>query len=286
MIELLDYILDYNDNFWIVGQIDNEVKCYIVYKVTETGNRYNNITKKYYQKYTCQKVEKIPPYKKVFKPNKFYLENKSNLKGVWKKYVEALNLIGIEDKDIGIFGSYLVGFDITKDVDFIIYGKDNLKKYYDHNNLIKEYTNSTYINEKHIIYQYQKHRPNYHPKTDLEEIIRRNWSGIQINEDVLSTPRFIDKNNQHIPPDNNTREKITFEVIEGLQTAMLPRKAKVLYNNEEYTVLSCLWKYQSFLRKGDVVETIASINKELKTITLVDYNCYVKFLKKGDNPNP
>ena len=25
MIELLDYILDYNDNFWIVEKIDNEI---------------------------------------------------------------------------------------------------------------------------------------------------------------------------------------------------------------------------------------------------------------------
>ena len=62
---------------------------------------------------------------------------------------------------------------------------------------------------------------------------------------------------------------------------MLPRQAKVLYNNEEYTVLSCLWKYQSFLRKGDVVETIASINEDLKTIILVDHDCYVKYLEKG-----
>lgn len=62
---------------------------------------------------------------------------------------------------------------------------------------------------------------------------------------------------------------------------MLPRKAKVLYNGEEYTVLSCLWKYQSFLKKGDVVETSASINHDLKTITLIDHDCYVKYINKG-----
>lgn len=281
MIELLDYILDYNDNFWIIGQIDNEFKGYIVYQVDEKGNRYNHITKKNYVKCMCKNLKKIPSYKKIFKPNEFYLKNKNKLTGVWKKYVEALNNIGIEDKDIGIFGSYLVGFDITKDVDFIIYGEDNLKKYYDKNDYIKEYTNSNYINDKHIIYQYNKHKDNYHKKTDLLEIIKRNWSGIQIDEDVLSTPRFINRNKESIIPDNKKREKIIFEVIDGFKTAMLPREAKVLYNGEEYTVLSCLWKYQFFLRKGDIVETKASINKDLKTITLVDSNCYVKFIKKG-----
>ena len=130
MLELLDYVLDYNDNFWIVGYIDNEFKGYIVYQVDDRSDRYNNITRKYYKKCACHKFEKIPAYKKVFKPNKFYLENKRNLTGVWKKYVEALNKIGIEDKDIGIFGSYLVGFDVIKDIDFAIYGEENLIKYY------------------------------------------------------------------------------------------------------------------------------------------------------------
>lgn len=46
MIELLDYVLDYDDNFWIIGCIDNEIKGYIVYGVDSNGNRYNNITKK------------------------------------------------------------------------------------------------------------------------------------------------------------------------------------------------------------------------------------------------
>ena len=39
--------------------------------------------------------------------------------------------------------------------------------------------------------------------------------------------------------------------------------------------------FQKFLRKGDIVETIASINDDLKTIVLVDHDCYVKYLEKG-----
>ena len=103
-LELLDYILDYDDNFWIVSCIDNKIKGYIVYKVDDKGNRYNNITQKYYKKMACEDIEELPNYKKIFKPNKHYLEIKESITGVWKKYIDVLNEIGIEDKDIGTIG--------------------------------------------------------------------------------------------------------------------------------------------------------------------------------------
>lgn len=283
MIELLDYILDYEDNFWIVNCIDNEIKGYIVYKVDINGNRYNNITRKNYIKSKCSGLIKIPAYKKVFKPNKFYLDNKLKIEGVWKKYIEVLNDIGINDNDIGIFGSYMIGFDIIKDIDFVIYGYDNMKRYYDNLNKIMEYTNSTSINKKHIEYQYNKHRVDYSSQTDLLEIVSRNWSGIQVDENVLSTPRFIDRNNQHIPIDDSSRCVIRCEVIEGFKSSMLPRSSKVLYDGKLYTILSCLWKYQSFLRRGDIIECLGCVNNDLKTITLYDNECYIKFIKKGKN---
>ena len=50
MIELLDYILDYDDNFWIINNItENTYKGYMIYKVSEKG-KYNHITKKNYIK--------------------------------------------------------------------------------------------------------------------------------------------------------------------------------------------------------------------------------------------
>ena len=282
MIELLDYVLDYNDNFWIVAYISDEVKGYMTYEVDENGNRYNNITHKMYTKKAYSGYKAIPKYKQIFKANKFYLDNKKKLTGVWKKYVKALNKIGIEDKDIGIFGSYMIGFDIIKDVDFIIYGKDNLKKYYDNNDFIKEYTNSTTINQKHIDYQYNRHKTYHHSKTSLYEIISRNWSGIQVNENVLSTPRFIDRDNQRIIPSTNERKTIHFEVIDGFESTMFPRRATIIYNNEEYTVETCLWKYQSFLRKGDIVECSCYLNDQLKKVVLPDEKtCYIEFIKKG-----
>lgn len=241
------------------------------------------LQKKNYIKAKFDGLKKIPAYKQLFKPNEFYLNSKKKLFGVWEKYVTALNKIGINDENIGIFGSYLIGFDITKDVDFVIYGYDNLEKYYKNRDFIREYTNSTTISQKHIDYQYNKHKIYYSDKTDLLEIISRNWSGIQIEDGVLSTPRFVERNNQHMSVPTGKTKVVRLEVLDGLGSSMLPRKCKVLYNNQEYLLMTCIWKYQSFLRKGDIIECLCDINDDLKVLILSDVNYYIKFIKKGNS---
>lgn len=167
MIELLDYVLDYDDNFWIVNALNDYAWGYMVYSVDSESTRYNEITKKYYKKNLDHGLQIIPQYKRIFKPKEFYQSHKESLSGVWKKYITVLNEIGIKDSDIGIFGSYLIGFDIIKDVDFVIYGEDNLKKYYENNEYIKNSINATYITKEHIHHQYEKHKNNYSSNTDL-----------------------------------------------------------------------------------------------------------------------
>lgn len=283
MIELLDYVLDYDDNFWIVNNItDNKYKGYIVYRVNETG-KYNHITKRYYLKDNDNNgIIEIPKlYKKVFKPRKFYLENKNNLEGIWKDYVNCLNEIGISDEDIGIFGSYLIGFDISKDVDFSIYGKENLHKYYDNVNYIKNKLNVTSITTEHINYQYDKHKVKFNESCDLKEIISRNWSGIELPNGVLSTPRFIDINNQSIPKKQGEDKLITVKVIEGIYSAMLPRVATVEYKNDKYKVYSTLWKFQSFAHKGDILEIYGNIDEKNKIIMLDENKYYITYMYKS-----
>lgn len=284
MIELLDYILDYDDNFWIVNAINDQIWGYIVYSVNDEGTRYNAITKKNYQKNLDNGLKVIPPYKRLFKARNFYQEHKSDLTGVWKTYVAALNEAGIEDSNIGIFGSYLIGFDIIKDVDFVIYGEDNLKKYYENNELIKNKINATFITEKHINYQYNKFKDNYSPLCDLKEIISRNWSGVQICDGVLSTPRFI-TNDYLIPSYEGSKEVVKVTVLEGLTSSCFPRVAKVLYNNHEYKMITPVWKYQSFAHTGDEIECLAIVNDEKKTIFLPTNDCYIKYFNKSSIVN-
>ncbi len=279
MINLLDYVQDYNDNFWIVNLIDEHYKGYMVYEVSDDGVKYNNITKKKYIKHSQKGFEIIPAFKKIYSASEFYKNHKDKLTGVWKCYVDVLNEIGIQDNDIGIFGSYLIGFDITKDVDFVIYGKKNLNLYYKYNDYIKKRINASYITQKHIKYQYEKHKQNYSEKCDLLEIISRNWSGVQICDGVLSTPRFVDRENQ-ISPTSGEKEVVRVKVISGFSSAMLPRVADVLYNGQKYKLITNVWKYQSFAKDGDVIECLGVVNEEKKTIYLSDNECYIKYLNE------
>ncbi len=282
-IELLDYVLDYDDNFWIVNNITGGVaKGYIVYRVSDEG-KLNHITGKRYIKDNDNKgIFEVPKeYKRLFNPREFYINNKFNLEGVWLDYVSVLNEIGIDDKDIGIFGSYLIGFDVTKDVDFSIYGKDNLYKYYDNIEYIKKKLNVSSISEEHAEYQYNKHKVKFSEKCDLKEIVSRNWSGIELDNGVLSTPRFIDLENMSIPNKCGVDREVEVKVTEGLSTAMLPRVAIVKYNDEEYKVLSTLWKFQSFAHVDDVCRIYGNVDEERKVIILDDNKYYINYLIKS-----
>lgn len=285
MIELLDYILDYDDNFWIINNITDKVaKGYIVYKVNNEG-KINHITgKKYIKDNDNRGVIKTPTkYKMKFNPKEFYQKNKSKLSGVWLDYVNVLNEIGIEDTNIGIFGSYLIGFDITKDVDFVIYGKDSLHKYYNNIDYIRKKLGVKSISEEHAEYQYNKHKIKFNNNCDLKEIIRRNWSGIELDNGILSTPRFIDLENMSIPKKHGVDKEIEVKVIEGLYSVILPRVAKVEYKGKEYTVLSTLWKFQSFARPNDVCRIYGNIDEERKIIILDENKYYINYLKKSAN---
>ncbi len=284
MIELLDYVLDKDDNFWIINNItDGVAKGYIVYRVSEKG-KINHITGKKYKKDNDNDGILVVPkdYKMIFNPRIFYKENKGNLVGVWSDYVNVLNEIGIEDKDIGIFGSYLIGFDITKDVDFAIYGKDNLYKYYKNIEYIKEKLGVSSISEEHALYQYNKHKVKFSSKCDLKEIVERNWSGIELDNGVLSTPRFIDLNAMSIPKKNGIDKEVEVKVIEGISSTMLPRIAMVEYKGEEYKIISTLWKFQSFAHVGDVCMIYGNVDEQNKVIILDENKYYINYLIKSN----
>lgn len=265
-MELLDYILDLNDNFWVINYIINgKTKGYIAYENSDSG-RYNNITKKYYTKKLNNNLIDVPTkYKMIFKPRKFYRQNKNKLTGIWKDYVETLNHIGIQDKYLGIFGSYLIGFEIKRDVDFIIY--DNLEIYKQNIEIINESIGATNLTKDYIEYQYNKFKNYYPTNSSLKKIISRNWSGFYKNQ-ILSTPRFIDsKFTECNKIKIDEIKEITCEVIED-NSDYLPRRATVIFENQIYEIISPLWKYQSFARKGDMLKVLAKIDYENKKIIL------------------
>lgn len=282
-IDVLDYILDNDKNFWIVNKIcDNKLYGYIVYKNDKNGDRFNCFTGETYTKNNDNSnvfLKELPKlYICAFKPHLFYLAHKEDLRGTWKEFANSLNSIGIKDDNIGIFGSYLIGFDIVKDVDFVVYGNKSLKLCYKNIDKLKKAINAASISEKHIDYQYNKHKTNYNPNYDLKKIISRNWSGIQIEEGVLSTIRFIDLKNQVIPKIDLIKDKLTGQITNSLKSACVPRQATLRVNNQNFKIYTPYWKLQSFARKGDKVEIYGKVDFNKKIIVVEESEDYIKFI--------
>lgn len=278
MLSQLDYILDNDGHFWIISHKQgNDIYGKIIYRKSDDGNRYNKITQQTYVK-EHSSLTKIPnTYQMEFHPQKFYLEHKKDLDGVWKKYAEAMNAAGIPDCSIGIFGSYLIGFDIVKDVDFSIYGLDNLYRYYRNRQQIKELIGATSISEWHVNYQYAKYKDDYHPECGLHTILSRNWSGVQIKDGVLSTPRFIC--DSYVIPRRNGKDKIIkCKVLSGLTSACFPRFAMVQFEGKTYQMITPFWMFQSFAKDGDILELHGNINETNRTILLDCKDDYIKYL--------
>ena len=275
MIELLDYILDYNNNFWLIYHITKEGYFgYMVYEQDDSGDRYNNFTKMNYIKRNDNSLIKIPKYKQLFKPRECFKNHLNEIPPIWKKYVEALQNVGIDD--IGIFGSFLIGFEPNKDIDFVIYGYNNFKKYYDNQEYIKNYINATSITKEHILHQYNKHKNYYPKKCDLKKIISRNWSGVELDSGVLSTPRFVIDN--YISPVKNGIDTTNIvKIIDDTYTDFLPRRAKALLNNKVFEIITPLWKYQSFARNNDIIEIYGNYDFKNNLIILDDKKYYIKY---------
>ena len=276
MIELLDYVLDYDNNFWIVLSITSEdVYGFMIYQKDEIGNRYNNFTKMKYKKLNGNSITKIPKYKKIYKPRECFKNHLNEIPSIWKKYVQALNHVGIDD--IGIFGSFLIGFEPTKDIDFVIYGLENFKKYQDNIEYIRKYIDATSITDGHINMQYNKHKNNYSDKCDLRKIISRNWSGVELKNGVLSTPRFII--DDYVSPVKKGVDAIyEVEIIDGTLSDFVPRRAKAILNGKEFEIISPLWKFQSFARKKDKLEIYGNYDFDNCVIILDEKKYYIKFI--------
>lgn len=276
MIELLDYVLDYDDNFWIIMNITSEnVYGFMIYKKDKNGDRYNIFTKMKYKKLNGNSVTKIPKYKKIYKPRECFKKHFNEIPLIWKKYVQALKNVGIDD--IGIFGSFLIGFEPTKDIDFVIYGLNNFKKYRDNIDYIKNYIDATSITNEHINMQYNKHKNNYSNQCDLKKIISRNWSGVELRNGVLSTPRFIIDN--YVSPVKKGVDAIhEVEIIDGTLSDFVPRRAKAILNGKEFEIISPLWKFQSFARNNDKLEIYGNYDFDNCVIILDEKKYYIKYI--------
>jgi len=146
-------------------------------------------------------VEVFHPRDKI----KTFLEKEKGTR--WHEIVSYLEtVIKVPIDDIGIFGSYLVGLNKNtegrhiKDVDFVIYGMDNLLAVKKGMEKLLAHFNFNHISAEHIKYHAEKFGKQFMPGTSsFEKTLANKWSSIQIAPGMLNTLRFVYKENE-IPP--------------------------------------------------------------------------------------
>lgn len=276
----LDYVLDNNDNFWIVHKIYKNIPYgRMVFQVDNVG-RYNKITKKYYKKVINDNGDVeflIKNIKKVFYPALFYKENKVCLPKEWKLLSDLLLKIGIKEQNIGIFGSYLIGFDVEHDIDYVVYGKDSYELIKNNIDYIHQYLKVTSITNHHIDYQCKKYKHLYNEQNDLSKIISHNWAGLQFREGVLSTIRFIKKTNHYINMEG-IEKTIKGIVLDDVGTNFLPRIGKIKMDEGIIKVITYFWMFNAFLKKGEKILIKGLYNKKKKELYLINKDHWIKYL--------
>lgn len=266
MLKDCDYILTKEGGFYIVKGYWNDKKVIAakVFAEDKNGGRYNTELKRNYKKISfsdcSQEILSLSTVRREYKPQIALKEKKESLKGtVWHEVLYELVRAGIGESDIGIMGSYLLGFEIKKDVDFIVYGIENCKLLKEKMPSVIKRLGATEISNEHIAYQAKKYSSLHNQESNSFGLTLQNkWSSIQIKPGLLSTIRFGYKDNE-IPRnifDNNTKEEIevTGIVKEDLYTNFCPRYFTINSNGEEYTIGTYFWPYQACVKKGQKVK--------------------------------
>jgi len=304
MIRDLDYFKSTDGIFYIVkGDYHprGKILAYPVFWPDSNGDRYHPLLKQNYQKDTNDtsnnrviSIKKYEFYKyfpscplvptrcisKIYRPRAArhrFLKIKQ--KSVWHDILWAIHRIGgVPLKDIGIFGSYLIGFydklfNIRKDIDYVVYGFDNylkLKKYI--SEIIYGLSLGS-ISDDHIDYEVKKLGSCFNANNNtFDKTLARKWSSIQISPGILTTIRFVYQNNE-IPKnpiicDELAKISINGKVVESSGANFMPRVFMVKSAGRTYRIVTYYWIYQSPVRNGDTVEITGIIHNDRKTISI------------------
>ncbi len=301
----LDYILSKDKIFYLVKgyyHTEDGVFAYPVFWPDPNGQRIHPELGNYTKDVSDFSNEKIfalhPEYKHGFIPKNIplvkrgdiiqtfhprekipqFLLNKEN--NVWHQLFQYLvEELKISQNDIGIFGSYLIDLSHdkngkqAKDIDFAIYGFENLHKMKNGIEKLLNHFDFTHISKEHILYHKDKFGKYFDSSINsFEKTLANKWSSIQIAPGLLATLRFVYK------PDEIPRNPIASPVdspvrIEGVVTKdigtnFMPRVFEIKTKNGNYSVVNYFWGFQECVKNGDQVLITGNLHKDGKIISV------------------
>jgi predicted nucleotidyltransferase len=278
MYQECDYFIDTKGDIYIVrGYLHPEglVRAQLIYKKDSDGERVRSNGERY-NKMVIDIICYLPANEicEYFKPQDNPIRQK--LDGIWLKLYQEVNKY-VPEQDIGIFGSTLLDFPITRDVDFIIYGVNNCKILKENIAKIKNALGVSGISTDHIEYQTKKFSASHSLETNsLTETLANKWCSIQIAPGISNTLMFGYKpeevTNLLIADDQAGQNTvIEGEVIDDIYTNFCPRIFSIKTELDQiYSVKTYYWAYHSCVKIGDHV-IIFGKSIDNNTILLNEY---------------
>lgn len=281
----LDYIEDKSGNFWIIHGGGDTFYCNLVFSPDGFGERVNKKNDRNYSKVILDNMGFVPiedvSIARVLNPRTFFEKNYSLIPEDWRKIPDSINSLGISKSSLGIFGSFLLGFDVVKDIDFVVYGKENCKTVLENLDLLRSRIGCEPISQEHIQYQVKKYGKIYSSENDFQKILSRNRAGMQMSSTVLSTVRFV-YNRSEEPRDIAVQggKEITLEgkVGNSFGFNFVPRIASVDSEIGNIRLLTYNWMFKSCLRDGDKVKVHGEYCEDNRTLYLSKKEHWLKYL--------
>lgn len=214
-----------------------------------------------------QIIKRFDPRKCV---NKFKIEFAGT---VWRSIYDEVSRSGVAEKDMGIFGSYLVGLyrnmsgEMVKDIDFLVYGLDNCILLKSKMNRILAETGLSPISKQHIKYETQKLGRMFSTEHNSFGLTLANkWSSIQIAPGILTTIRFVARPGEIALPDTFF-DPIAGEgifkgtIVDDFGLNFVPRQFKMMSGGKLYKVITYFWVYHQAVRVGQCIEIRANVHQ-------------------------
>lgn len=284
-----DYIRDSANRLWIVaGEVssthgNSKVFAHLVYEPSDCGDRILNGVR--YKKVINQKENFIPRIVSDivarYEPQKCFSDSYERLPTRWRSVADAIVGCGVPRASIGIFGSYLLGFETKKDIDFVVYGKRNRDLVFSQIKSLKSNSLAADISCEHVAYQASTKGIAFSSENSWQQMLANKWSSLQFADGILSTIRFVYEYGEE-PRDLWRNAPIHEETIEGIvrdawMSDFNPRQFTLRTHRGDFSVGTYFWIYQSCVRDGDFVR-VRGLRRENNCLTLDDFGHSIHYL--------
>lgn len=187
---------------------------------------------------------------------------------IWERIARELVSLGIDEANIGIFGSERLGFKAPKDVDFVIYGYENMVRVKDNIDLFKKRIGLYNHTFHHAQYQANTHGSFLsEERNNLLMCLIRKWSSCSLSENLTMTLRFVDDSRidedelKYFFMHRGNHETTTFRgVVSGEDgTSFMPRRFFLTRYSTTVEIVSPLWIFHQCVRDNDFVEVTGEL---------------------------